>query len=84
MGGYPSHIHISQNSSTIITLFHFIHLSNDESHSATSEDQDMDPMQYLENRLKHLALEKAKGKYLYPHKFHVTMSTDNTLRNMKV
>jgi len=34
----------------------------------------------LENRLKHLALEKAKEKYPYPHKFHVTMSTEQYIK----
>ncbi|KAJ4885744.1 Lysine--tRNA ligase [Raphanus sativus] len=45
------------------------------SHKAVAaDDEDMDPTQYFENRLKYLAAEKAKGENPYPHKFAVTMS----------
>ncbi|XP_010526352.1 PREDICTED: lysine--tRNA ligase, cytoplasmic-like [Tarenaya hassleriana] len=42
--------------------------------SAAADDEDMDPTQYFENRLKNLAAEKAKGENPYPHKFYVSMS----------
>ncbi|XP_068647102.1 lysine--tRNA ligase isoform X1 [Aristolochia californica] len=38
------------------------------------DEEDMDPTQYLENRLKALATKKAAGVNPYPHKFHVSMS----------
>ncbi|KAF3550704.1 hypothetical protein DY000_02003975 [Brassica cretica] len=41
---------------------------------ASADDEDMDPTQYFENRLKYLAAEKAKGENPYPHKFAVSMS----------
>ncbi|CAF1704101.1 unnamed protein product, partial [Brassica napus] len=41
---------------------------------ASADDDDMDPTQYFENRLKYLAAEKAKGENPYPHKFAVSMS----------
>ncbi|XP_028781209.1 lysine--tRNA ligase, cytoplasmic [Neltuma alba] len=41
--------------------------------AASADDEDMDPTQYLENRLKYLAAEKAEGKNPYPHKFAVSM-----------
>ncbi|ESQ48873.1 hypothetical protein EUTSA_v10020276mg [Eutrema salsugineum] len=42
--------------------------------SVAADDEDMDPTQYFENRLKYLAAEKAKGENPYPHKFSVSMS----------
>ncbi|XP_077220938.1 lysine--tRNA ligase, cytoplasmic-like [Tasmannia lanceolata] len=39
-----------------------------------ADDEDMDPTQYFENRLKVLASTKAAGINPYPHKFHVLMS----------
>lgn len=41
---------------------------------AAADDEDMDPTQYFENRLKTLATQKAAGVNPYPHKFHVSMS----------
>lgn len=38
------------------------------------DDEDMDPTQYFENRVKYLAAQKAAGKNPYPHKFFVTLS----------
>ncbi|MED6199924.1 hypothetical protein PIB30_080354 [Stylosanthes scabra] len=42
---------------------------------ASADDEDMDPTQYFENRLKYLAAQKAEGINPYPHKFNVTMTT---------
>ncbi|KAJ4893394.1 Lysine--tRNA ligase [Raphanus sativus] len=42
--------------------------------SVAADDEDMDPTQYFENRLKYLEAEKAKGENPYPHKFAVSMS----------
>eukprot|EP00262_Sarcandra_glabra_P015773 TRINITY_DN4952_c0_g1_i1.p1 TRINITY_DN4952_c0_g1~~TRINITY_DN4952_c0_g1_i1.p1 ORF type:complete len:629 (-),score=136.26 TRINITY_DN4952_c0_g1_i1:178-1986(-) len=39
-----------------------------------TDDEDMDPTQYFENRLKVLASQKAAGMNPYPHKFFVSMS----------
>ncbi|KAJ4952595.1 hypothetical protein NE237_029427 [Protea cynaroides] len=39
-----------------------------------ADDEDMDPTQYFENRLRVLAAQKAAAKNPYPHKFFVTMS----------
>lgn len=39
-----------------------------------ADDEDMDPTQFFENRLKALAAQKAEGKNPYPHKFFVSMS----------
>lgn len=47
--------------------------SADQKQSA-ADDEDMDPTQYFENRLKTLATQKAAGMNPYPHKFHVSMS----------
>ncbi|KAJ9175431.1 hypothetical protein P3X46_013987 [Hevea brasiliensis] len=41
---------------------------------AAADDEDMDPTQYYENRLKYLASQKAEGRNPYPHKFPVSMS----------
>ncbi|CAH2054014.1 unnamed protein product, partial [Thlaspi arvense] len=48
--------------------------SSQSQKSVAADDEDMDPTQYFENRLKYLAVEKAKGENPYPHKFHVSMS----------
>ncbi|PON34533.1 Lysine-tRNA ligase, class II [Parasponia andersonii] len=42
--------------------------------SATADDEDMDPTQYFENRLKYLAFQKTEGQNPYPHKFFVSLS----------
>ncbi|KAL7246486.1 hypothetical protein ACSBR2_001558 [Camellia fascicularis] len=39
-----------------------------------ADDEDMDPTQYFENRLKALAAQKSAGINPYPHKFHVSLS----------
>ncbi|XP_043695520.1 lysine--tRNA ligase, cytoplasmic isoform X2 [Telopea speciosissima] len=39
-----------------------------------ANDEDMDPTQYFENRLRVLAAQKAAEKNPYPHKFFVSMS----------
>ncbi|KAK9275981.1 hypothetical protein L1049_023257 [Liquidambar formosana] len=39
-----------------------------------ADDDDMDPTQYFENRLKAIATQKEAGKNPYPHKFFVSMS----------
>ncbi|KAI7753954.1 hypothetical protein M8C21_029086, partial [Ambrosia artemisiifolia] len=41
---------------------------------SAADDEDMDPTQYFDNRLKTLAAQKAAGLNPYPHKFHVSMS----------
>lgn len=41
---------------------------------SAADDEDMDPTQYFDNRLKALAANKAAGMNPYPHKFHVSMS----------
>ncbi|XP_057415300.1 lysine--tRNA ligase, cytoplasmic-like [Lotus japonicus] len=43
---------------------------------ASADDDDMDPTQYHENRLKYLAAHKAEGNNPYPHKFAVSMSIE--------
>ncbi|TKY54171.1 Lysine--tRNA ligase [Spatholobus suberectus] len=48
--------------------------------SAPADDEDMDPTQYIENRLKYLGVQKAEGKNPYPHKFFVTMSIDQYIK----
>lgn len=42
--------------------------------SSVAEDEDMDPTQYFENRLKYLHGLKAENNNPYPHKFFVSMS----------
>ncbi|XP_010672233.2 lysine--tRNA ligase isoform X1 [Beta vulgaris subsp. vulgaris] len=42
--------------------------------SQVADDEDMDPTQYFENRVKFLDAQKAAGINPYPHKFHVTLS----------
>ncbi|KAL9684141.1 hypothetical protein QQ045_021575 [Rhodiola kirilowii] len=39
-----------------------------------ADDEDMDPTQYFENRLKVLSAQKEAGQNPYPHKFHVDMT----------
>lgn len=41
--------------------------------SQMADDEDMDPTQYFENRVKALAAQKAAGINPYPHKFFVSM-----------
>ncbi|XP_071737120.1 lysine--tRNA ligase, cytoplasmic-like [Rutidosis leptorrhynchoides] len=41
---------------------------------AAADDEDMDPTQYFENRLKVLAAQKETGLNPYPHKFQISMS----------
>ncbi|KAL5097256.1 hypothetical protein RYX36_001583 [Vicia faba] len=55
-------------------------LSVKENKVAAADDEDMDPTQYLENRLKYLATEKADGRNPYPHKFSVTMSIEQYIK----
>ncbi|KAJ0089474.1 hypothetical protein Patl1_14232 [Pistacia atlantica] len=45
-----------------------------QNQKAAADDEDMDPTQYFENRVKYLAAQKADGKNPYPHKFFVDMS----------
>ncbi|XP_076933082.1 lysine--tRNA ligase-like [Bidens hawaiensis] len=40
---------------------------------AAADDEDMDPTQYFNNRLKTLADQKAANIIVYPHKFHVSI-----------
>uniref|UniRef100_A0A0C9S7S3 lysine--tRNA ligase n=1 Tax=Wollemia nobilis TaxID=56998 RepID=A0A0C9S7S3_9CONI len=50
-------------------------ITNAQKHQAMDEeDEDMDPTQYLENRLKILAALKSTGVNPYPHKFNVSLS----------
>ncbi|WOK97026.1 lysine--tRNA ligase isoform X1 [Canna indica] len=49
-----------------------------------ADDEDMDPTQYYENRLKVLALLKEAGTNPYPHKFHVSMTIDEYIEQYKV
>ncbi|GMN52024.1 hypothetical protein TIFTF001_021169 [Ficus carica] len=42
--------------------------------AAAADDEDMDPTQYFENRIKYLDAQKKEGRNPYPHKFFVTMS----------
>nr|XP_043627955.1 lysine--tRNA ligase [Erigeron canadensis] len=44
------------------------------SKQAAADDEEMDPTQYHDNRLKALEAQKAEGLNPYPHKFHVSMS----------
>ncbi|CAA7016136.1 unnamed protein product [Microthlaspi erraticum] len=48
--------------------------SSQSQKAVAADDEDMDPTQYFENRLKYLAAEKAKGINPYPHKFSVSLS----------
>ncbi|KAK7837582.1 lysine--trna ligase [Quercus suber] len=51
--------------------------------SAAADDEDMDPTQYFENRLKYLAALRAAGEEPYPHKFPVTMSIPEYVEQYK-
>ncbi|GAU39075.1 hypothetical protein TSUD_321460 [Trifolium subterraneum] len=51
-----------------------------ENKNAPADDEDMDPTQYLENRLKYLATEKNNGNNPYPHKFSVTSSIEEYIK----
>ncbi|XP_030944083.1 lysine--tRNA ligase, cytoplasmic-like isoform X1 [Quercus lobata] len=51
--------------------------------SAAADDEDMDPTQYFENRLKYLAALRAAGEEPYPHKFPVTMSNPEYVEQYK-
>jgi lysyl-tRNA synthetase class 2 len=42
--------------------------------TAAADDEDMDPTQYFENRVKGLTALKEAGQNPYPHKFHVSIS----------
>lgn len=42
--------------------------------SAAADDEDMDPTQYFENRIKYLEAQKKEGRNPYPHKFFVSLS----------
>lgn len=48
--------------------------ASSQSQKPAADDEDMDPTQYFENRLKYLATQKADGKNPYPHKFFVTQT----------
>ncbi|XP_042416620.1 lysine--tRNA ligase-like [Zingiber officinale] len=48
-----------------------------------ADDEDMDPTQYYENRLKALALIKATGGNPYPHKFNVSMTISEYIEKYK-
>ncbi|KAE9462422.1 hypothetical protein C3L33_05673, partial [Rhododendron williamsianum] len=45
------------------------------------DDEDMDPTQYFENRLKAIAALKIAGSNPYPHKFHVSISILEYIEN---
>ncbi|XP_030975548.1 lysine--tRNA ligase-like isoform X2 [Quercus lobata] len=51
--------------------------------SAAADDEDMDPTQYYENRLKHVASLRAAGEEPYPHKFHITTSIPEYVEQYK-
>lgn len=53
--------------------------SQSQKPSAT-EDDDMDPTQYYENRLKYLAFQKMNGLNPYPHKFQVSILVDEYIQ----
>ncbi|KAF7806646.1 lysine--tRNA ligase, cytoplasmic-like [Senna tora] len=43
-------------------------------HASVKDDEDMEPTQYHENRLKYLAAQKSDRNERYPHKFSVSIS----------
>ncbi|CAN1355324.1 Lysine--tRNA ligase, cytoplasmic [Linum perenne] len=45
-----------------------------QANKPAADDDDMDPTQYFENRIKYLDAQKVEGKNPYPHKFFVTMT----------
>ncbi|KAI4335402.1 hypothetical protein L6164_014047 [Bauhinia variegata] len=51
--------------------------------AATGEDEDMDPTQYHENRLKYLVAQKADGRNPYPHKFFTSMTINEYIEKYK-
>ncbi|CAJ2637772.1 lysine--tRNA ligase, cytoplasmic [Trifolium pratense] len=51
-----------------------------ENKSAPPNDEDIDPTQYLKNRLNYLENEKKEGKNPYPHKFLVTLSIQEYIK----
>ncbi|KAK8961846.1 Lysine--tRNA ligase [Platanthera guangdongensis] len=53
--------------------------SQSQKPSAT-EDDDMDPTHYYENRLKYLAFQKMNGLNPYPHKFQVSILVDEYIQ----
>jgi lysyl-tRNA synthetase class 2 len=48
-----------------------------------ADEEDMDPTQYFENRVKALAALKGAGINPYPHKFHVSMSIPEYIEKYK-
>ncbi|KAH7841341.1 hypothetical protein Vadar_028603 [Vaccinium darrowii] len=48
-----------------------------------ADEEDMDPTQYFENRVKALAALKGAGINPYPHKFHVSMSIPEYIKKYK-
>eukprot|EP01018_Ginkgo_biloba_P006849 Gb_06956 [translate_table: standard] len=51
--------------------------------TAEDEEEDMDPTQYFENRLKVLAAVKSSGFNPYPHKFHVSLSVPGFIKKYR-
>ncbi|CAL9080976.1 unnamed protein product, partial [Musa textilis] len=51
---------------------------------AVADDEDMDPTQCYENRLKILASLKAAGGNPYPHKFQVSMTITEYIEQYRV
>ncbi|CAN1175767.1 Lysine--tRNA ligase, cytoplasmic [Linum perenne] len=47
--------------------------TSSQTNKPAADDDDMDPTQYFENRIKYLDAQKVEGKNPYPHKFFVTM-----------
>ncbi|KAF8096479.1 hypothetical protein N665_0307s0010 [Sinapis alba] len=54
-----------------------------EQHGLNAENDDMDPTQYFEKRLKYLAAEKDNGENPYPHKFSVSISVSQFIDKYK-
>ncbi|CAI0555849.1 unnamed protein product, partial [Linum tenue] len=48
--------------------------ASSQSSKPAGDEEDMDPTQYFENRIKYLDVQKTEGKNPYPHKFFVTLS----------
>ncbi|KAJ4844345.1 hypothetical protein Tsubulata_025244 [Turnera subulata] len=48
--------------------------ASQQSHKSAADEEDMDPTQYYENRLKYVNALKAEGKNPYPHYFKRTMT----------
>ncbi|THU52361.1 hypothetical protein C4D60_Mb10t03200 [Musa balbisiana] len=51
---------------------------------SSADDEDMDPTQYYENRLKVLASVKSAGGNPYPHKFQVSMTITEYIEKYRV